>query len=105
MVLNTIYEAEDALFEKINLTDITDHSESLVQVLMGYIKTLFPRNDQVEQTRLKAAQAAASMALLARRSRLVEDALIGEINKAKAEERSLSIQQSLDKIIDKAVEK
>ncbi|KAL9608507.1 MAG: hypothetical protein Q9167_006672 [Letrouitia subvulpina] len=98
IVHNAIYEAEKSLFEKIEAAGITALSEPVERILVGFIQTLFPRDTHAEQTRLKAAETATSIATLSGKSRHLRTALISEINKARAHERSASVKVLLDSV-------
>ncbi len=99
-VHNAIYEAEKSLFQKMEKASRgQDVSEAAIAaVLIDFVKTLFKSRDQVEQTRIKAAEAAAALASSSNgRSEPVRTALIDWISSAKADERSVPVQQSLDR--------
>ena len=66
-------------------------------VLTQCVQTLFKSQGQVEQTRIKAAEAAGTLAPLSGRSEHVRAALIDWISSAKTHERSVPVQQSLDR--------
>lgn len=95
---NAIYEAEKSLFQKMEKASrAQDVSEAIAAVLVDFVKTLFKSRDQVEQTRIKAAEAAAALASSSNgKSEPVRTALIDWISSAKADERSVPVQQSLD---------
>lgn len=94
---NAIIEAEQSLFRKLHGVFRPPVSESVTQVLIEFVKSLFSTRDQVEQTRTKAAEAAAAFAPLAGVDERVRVALIEEIAGARAQERSVTVQQSLDR--------
>ena len=94
---NAVLEAEKSLFEKLHQELRPPVSEPLVAVMVGFVETLFRTNDQVEQTRTKAAEAAIAFAPLAGLSERVRTALINGISSARTQERSVSVQQSLDR--------
>ncbi|KAL8817776.1 MAG: hypothetical protein Q9223_003451 [Gallowayella weberi] len=97
-VHNAIYEAEKSLFEKLAKgSSRQPFSEALVAVLIEYVKTLSKSQDQVEQTRIKAAEAAAALAPLSEKSEHLRAALIVWISSAKTQERSVPVQQVLDR--------
>ena len=96
-VHNAIYEAEKSLFQKLEQTLKGQHlPEVLEAVLVEYVRTLCKSIDQVEQTRIKAAEAAIMLAPLSGSSHHVQTALIDWISSAKTDERSVQVQQSLD---------
>ncbi|KAL8949323.1 MAG: hypothetical protein Q9222_004562 [Ikaeria aurantiellina] len=96
-VHNVIYEAERSLFEKLQKSFRHNLSEPLTNLLIEYLKTLFMKQEQVEQTRIKAAEAATAFAPLTKQDQRMRAALIDAISNAKTQERSLSVQQSLDR--------
>ncbi|KAL8803213.1 MAG: hypothetical protein Q9182_003314 [Xanthomendoza sp. 2 TL-2023] len=97
-VHNAIYEAEKSLFQKLGKESSRQpFSEAVVAVLIKYVKTLSQSQDQVEQTRIKAAEAAAALAPLSERSEHLRAALIVWISSAKTQERSVPVQQVLDR--------
>lgn len=98
IVHDSVYEAEKSLFKKIEVTETTVLSEPLERILIGFIQTLFPRDTHAEQTRLKAAETATSIAPVTRKSQQLRAALIGEINEARAHERSASVKVLLDSV-------
>lgn len=69
----------------------------MVTVLVHFVKTLFRGQDQVEQTRTKAAEAAAAFAPLTGTNERMRAALIEEISSARTQERSVTVQQSLER--------
>lgn len=96
-VHNAIYEAEKSLFQKMGKTLEGQHlSEVMEVVLVEYVQTLRKSMDQVEQTRIKAAEAAITLASLSGSSERVQRALIDWITSTKTDERSVQVQQSLD---------
>ncbi|KAL8893439.1 MAG: hypothetical protein Q9192_005256 [Flavoplaca navasiana] len=96
-VHNAIYEAEKSLFQKLEKTLKGQHlSEVLEAVLVEYVRTLCKSMDQVEQTRIRAAEAAITLASLSGSSQHVQTALIDWISSARTDERSVQVQQSLD---------
>lgn len=97
VVLDSIYDAERGLFERLDAQYQTSLTAPLEEVLTGYLKTIFTRHDRVEQTRTKAAEASIAMAPLARKSKCIALALSHAIAAARGEERSVSIQRFLDR--------
>lgn len=71
--------------------------EPLESILVEYVKQLFGGSEQVEQTRLKASEAAVSMARLTRKGKSIKTTLREELGRARAQERSVPVQQSLDR--------
>ncbi|KAL8713530.1 MAG: hypothetical protein Q9220_002392 [cf. Caloplaca sp. 1 TL-2023] len=97
-VRNVIYEAERSLFEKLQKSYQHALSEPLIALLIEYLKLLFINQEQqVEQTRIKAAEAATAFAPLTGQDQRMRAALIDAISSAKTQERSVSVQQSLDR--------
>ncbi|KAL8703606.1 MAG: hypothetical protein Q9201_003205 [Fulgogasparrea decipioides] len=96
-VHDAIYDAEQSLFQKLQKAIRQSPSETLVNVLIEYLKTLFGNGDQVEQTRIKAAEAAAAFAPLSGRSERWRAALIDGISSATTGERSVPVQESLQR--------
>lgn len=98
-VHNAIYEAERSLFQKLEKESIRHNfSEAVVAVLVEYIPTLSKSQDQVEQTRIKAAEAATTLARFSGKSEHLRTALIDWISSARTQERSVPVQQSLDRV-------
>ncbi|KAL8675348.1 MAG: hypothetical protein Q9168_000305 [Polycauliona sp. 1 TL-2023] len=97
-VHNAIYEAEKSLFQKMEKwLRGSNPSEDMIAVLVEYVKTLSQSRDQVEQTRIKAAEAAATLAPFGGKSEAVRTALIDWIDSAKSGERSVLVQHALDR--------
>ncbi|KAL8731768.1 MAG: hypothetical protein Q9166_003215 [cf. Caloplaca sp. 2 TL-2023] len=97
-VHNAIFEAEKSLFQKLEKALIRQNlPECLLTVLIKYVKTLSMSQDQVEQTRIKAAEAAATLAPLSGTNEHLRVALTDAISSARTQERSVPVQQSLDR--------
>ncbi|KAL9020239.1 MAG: hypothetical protein Q9185_002522 [Variospora sp. 1 TL-2023] len=96
-VHNAIFEAEQSLFRKLQRVLRSPVPEPVIQVLIKFVKLLFRTGDQVEQTRTKAAEAAAAFAPLTGADERMRVALIEEISGARAQERSVTVQQSLER--------
>lgn len=96
MVLDSMYDAEKNLFEKLCSQSTAPLAPELEEILIGYIETLFTQ-DQVEQTRTKAAEASAAIAPLARKNKRIAHSLTRAITVARGQERSVSVQQTLDR--------
>ena len=94
ITLNAIYDAQKELFEKL---DDVQLSESLEAILVVYVKQFFGSGDEVEQTRVKASEAAVAVARIASKGTLTKAAFAESLASARAQERSVSIQQSLDR--------
>lgn len=95
-VQNAIYDGEKTLFGKLDALE--QMPESVEDALIEYVKLLFRQGDQAEQTRAKAADAAAAIADFSSKGMRLRMLLRDEITKARAQERSISVQQSLDRI-------
>ena len=98
MVLDSIYDAEKTLFQRLDSDRTAAVAPRLEEILIRYIDTLFTPQDRVEQTRTKAAEASAAVVPLARKSKGIRLALTHAITEAREQERSVSVQQSLDHI-------
>lgn len=94
-VQNAIYDGEKALFGKLDALE--QMPESLEDALIEYVRILFRQADQAEQTRVKAADAAAAIADVASKGLRLRTLLRNEIREAQAQERSISVQQSLER--------
>lgn len=95
-ILDSIYDAEKGLLERLAGQYQTSLTGPLEEVLVGFVKTMFTQHDRVEQTRTKAAEASIAMAALARKSPRIALVLQSAIADARREERSVSIQHRLD---------
>lgn len=103
LTLNAIYDAQKKVFERLNGVQDEALSAPLESILVEYVKQLFSSSEQVEQTRLKASEAAVSLASLMSKGKSIRTVFTAEVASARAQERSLSVQQSLDrarKIVD-----
>lgn len=96
-VRNAMFEAEKSLFSKLHRALKTPISESIVKVLIKFAETLFRAGDFGEDTRIKAAEAAAAFAPLTGLSEGMRAALIDGIDSARTHERSVIVQQGLDR--------
>jgi len=97
--LDKIYDAEKLLFEKTREAQPRSLSGSLESVMIEYVEYLFTSTDHVEQTRIKAAEAAVAMAQMARHGDRIKNVLAQAVATAKATERSASVQQALDRAL------
>ena len=97
LTLNAIYEGEKKCFDR--LYEVQDGSLALPleSVLVEYVKQLFGAKEQVEQTRLKASEAAVSVARLVRQGSNIRTVFREQLATARAQERSVPVQQSLDR--------
>ena len=98
VTLNAIYDAEKELFDRLEGVQDGVLSGPLEAILVEFVKQLFSSKDeQVEQTRLKASEAAMAIAPMASRAMGMKVVLTEELARARAHERSLTVQQSLDR--------
>ena len=104
VTLNAIYDAEKELFERLEGLQDDTLPGPLEAILVGFVKELLSSKEgQVEQTRLKASEAAIAVAPMASRGTGMKAVLTEELARARAHERSVSVQESLDrarKIVD-----
>ena len=97
LTLNAIYDAQKELFEKLDDVQHDALSGSLEAILVVYVKQFFGSGEHVEQTRVKASEAAVAVARIASKGALTKAAFSESLASARAQERSVSIQQSLDR--------
>ncbi|KAL8779367.1 MAG: hypothetical protein Q9213_006972 [Squamulea squamosa] len=98
IVHNAIYEAQKSLCQKLEKSlSRQSLSEAMVALLIRFVNGLSKSQDQVEQTRVKAAEVAATLVPFSGRSEHVRAALIDWISSARTHERSVLVQQSLDR--------
>ena len=97
VTLNAIYDAQKGLFERLNGVQHDALSEPLESILVEYVKQLLGSSEQVEQTRLKASQAVVAVAPIVRKGIRIQAAFTEDFATARAQERSVSVQQSLDR--------
>ena len=103
LTLNAIYDGQKKLFEKVNGVQHDVLPGPLETILVEYVKQLFVSSEQVEQNRLKASEAAIAVAPLASKGKGIKALLDERLTTARTQERSMSVQQSLDrarKILD-----
>lgn len=93
---DAIYDGYRKLFERIALSAAFPASGELENVLLQHAQTFFNHEGGVEETRLKAAEAATALAAVAKRRERVKIALLNTIAARRANERSTVVQQSLD---------
>ncbi|KAI4104496.1 MAG: hypothetical protein L6R37_003239 [Teloschistes peruensis] len=96
-VHEAIIDAEKSLFQKLQRAPRQSSSETLVTVLNEYLQILFGTKDAVEQTRLKAAEAAAAFAPLTGTNERLRAALIDAIGRTRRQERSVPVQEALER--------
>lgn len=97
VILDSIYDAEKGLFERLHAQVPTSLTAPLEDVLVGYVETMFTQHDPVEQTRMKAAEASLAMVHIARKSKRIAPVLAHAIADARGKERSVSIQHCFDR--------
>ena len=101
--IDAIYEGERFLFEKIDKAQQGSLQNHLEDVLIDYSKQVFSFADQVEMTRIKAAEVVVALAPVARRAKKLKDVFVEGVAAVKQEERSATVQQILDrarKVVD-----
>jgi len=99
-VQEAVYEGLKSVFDR--LAGLDDIPDSLENVLVEYVAVLFGLEEQPEQNRILAADAATAMVALSSkqvRFRRLQTALDQEVRKARGQERSFSVQQRLDQAI------
>lgn len=94
---DAIYDGYRKLFEKIARSGNLPHSDGFEMVLIQCAQTLFNPEGSVEETRLKSAEAARALAAVAVHSERVKLALLDAIATTRANERSIVVQQSLER--------
>ena len=94
---NAIYDGFQRLFERIALFNALPASDDFESVLLRLAQTFFNPEGGVEETRLKSAEAATALAAVAVQSERVKLALLHTIATTRANERSMVVQQSLDR--------
>lgn len=103
-ILESIYSAEKSLFERLLTYSSSMFTHELENILASYIPTLLipsSFSDQIEQTRMKAAEAAGSLAALVVKKKFVrgERELIESIKTVRGTERSQVVQGVLDRAL------
>lgn len=94
---NAIYDGHRKVFERIALLTALPSSDGFESLLLQYAQTFFNSESGVEETRLKSAEAATALAAVAVHSERVKLALLDTIAMARSNERSMVVQQSLDR--------
>ena len=103
LTLNAIYDAQKRCFDRLHQLQDDALPTALESILIEYVKQVFGSSEQVEQTRLKASEAAVAVAPLVRRGTSIRRIFMEELATARAQERSVPVQQTLDragKIVD-----
>lgn len=103
--LNAVYDAMKCLFERLAKANLMLLSDPLQDVLIEYVHRVFDFTGHVEQTRLKAVEAAIALAPIARREDRIKLQYEKEMAATRSQEFSSSVQQALDrakKVLDEA---
>lgn len=96
IVHNAIFDANKSLFTKLeSLPQPAFVDDVLIDVFSAFAKSLFRSQEGVEQTRLKAAEAAVAMAALGKKSRRLKVVLAEGLEDAMGKERSGAVKQVL----------
>ena len=95
-VLDAVFDGERALFQKLHC-DNSPSAGSTEDILLEHIPTIFDQDDRVEQTRIKAVDAAAALASHKQLGSRLKILLEREISSAGELERAYSVKQSLDR--------
>lgn len=91
------YDAQKSLFERLHEAQGGDLLQHLESILIEYTKQVFASSEQVEQTRIKGAEASVALAPIARQRDRTQAVFVQEVSTAKEQERSASVQQILDR--------
>ena len=94
IVRNDVYVAEKDLFGRMQDVGMND---SLEDVLIGYAQSLRSSANQVEESRLKAAEAGAALCSLAGKGGRLGAVLMQQLSQLQAQERSVLVQQCLER--------
>ena len=95
--IDAIYDAEKILFEKMNEAQEGSLPNHLEKILIDYARQVLSFADQVEMTRIKAAEAVVALAPVARKGEKIKGVFVEEVEAVRKEERSTSVQQVLDR--------
>lgn len=97
---DAIYDGHKALFERLSVTASgTVSHKPFEDALISHAGTMFDVRECVEQTRMKAAEASLAMAPLSSHNEQIKLALRIAIENMRTQERSVSVQQCLDRAI------
>lgn len=96
MMQDEIYSAEIGLFDKMRDVHLSDDLE---ETLIQYGQSLSSSSNQVEQSRMKAAEVAAALCQLARPGSRLKEVMMQQLSQLRAQERSIPIQQCLDRAL------
>ena len=94
---DAIYDAQRVLFENLHRARQEGLPSCLEGTMIEYARQLFAFTEDVEQTRIKAADAAAAMAPLARQRSLFKAVFVQELATVKESERSALVLSNLDR--------
>ena len=97
VTLNAIYDGQKELFERFDDRKDDELPGSVETMLVEYVKLLDGSMEQVEQSRLKASEAAFAMAPMASKGVGSKTALAKYIATAREQERSASVEQRLER--------
>ena len=95
VILSSVFEALGPLFHHLS-EHVASLSGTLESTLTEYVRYVFDVQDEVEQIRTKAAEAAAEMALVVRKGRKAKDIFADALSKRRVSERSKGVQQILE---------
>ncbi len=94
--IEAIYDAQKSLFERLHKArDGGNLSEGLESILIEYTTQVFAFGDQVEQTRIKAAEAALALAPIARWGERIRAVFSEGVGGVEGRERSVVVRQCL----------
>ena len=95
--LNAVYDGLKSLFVRLRQVGLETLPDSMEGVLLQYVEQVFASGDQVEQTRLKASDAAFALAPIASKGVRLKVKFLQTLEATRTEERSFPVQQSLDR--------
>lgn len=96
IVQDALLDAQKTLFQKLGVLDKLP--ESVENILLEYVPTVFDEDDSAEQTRIKAAETALVMVSTARKGGKLSSLLKQKVVSAKRHERSSSVVQILERV-------
>ena len=100
LVQNQIYDGQIVLFDRLAAHACNNNEVvqgSLEEILIRYVQTLFPSQNQSEETRNKAARAATALTPCARAGLRLRESLRTHIRAAHLREPASSVQQELER--------
>lgn len=98
LALNAIYDGYKSLYENILLSTTLPLSGNFEDVLLRYIKAFTNPEGRVEESRLKSAEALMAIGPVVVHSERLKLTLLDAISTARAKERSVIVQESLDRV-------